>query len=259
MDNEKEILKLVPKVYDDALKSTVQETGKTIALIPKAINVALSPLRKWIAEKEYIIAETEKLLAKKLQNIDQDKIVTPEAYVAIPAIQAISYSMNSVELRNLYANLLANSMNKDTKDNVHPSFVEIIKQMSPLDAKVFKLICESEINPLIDLSISYKDGGNNYYKYNISRITLYSYEDICISIDNLTRLGLIEIPLGRSYTNKETYKFVRDTSSYKRIKKELENINKGKIDEIEEDEKYIKKTSLAKIFYEMCIKDLDNN
>ena len=49
-----------------------------------------------------------------------EKIVEPEPYVAVPAIQAISYAMNSDELRNLYANLLAKSMIKDTKDTVHP-------------------------------------------------------------------------------------------------------------------------------------------
>lgn len=69
------------------------------------------------------MAETEKLLEQKLKNIDEEKIVSPESYVAVPAIQAISYSMNSDELRNLYANLLAKAMVTPTKDAVHPSFV----------------------------------------------------------------------------------------------------------------------------------------
>ena len=111
-------IKTVPDLYDDALKPATQESGKTLALIPRAINAALVPLRQWIAEREYKLAETEKLLAKKLEHVGEEKIVTPEAYVAVPAIQAISYSMNSEELRNLYANLLAKAMNSDTKDQV---------------------------------------------------------------------------------------------------------------------------------------------
>lgn len=54
--------------------------------------------------------------------------MTPEAYVAVPALQAISYSMNSEELRNMYANLLAKAIDIDEKDKVHPAFVELIKQ-----------------------------------------------------------------------------------------------------------------------------------
>lgn len=131
-------IETVPDIYDDALKPTTQESGKILALIPRTINAALVPLRQWIANKEYNLAETEKLLAKKLEHVGEDKIVTPDPYVAVPAIQAISYSMNSEELRNLYANLLAKSMNSDTKDMVHPSFVEIIKQLSPIDSLVLK-------------------------------------------------------------------------------------------------------------------------
>lgn len=145
----------IPEVYDDALKPAAQESGKTIALIPRTINAALVPLRKWIAEQEYSLAETEKILAKKLEHVGEEKIVTPNAYVAVPAIQAISYSMDSEELRNLYANLLAKAMNIDTKECVHPAFVELIKQMSPIDAIMIKGIYEKTVTPLIDLCIEY--------------------------------------------------------------------------------------------------------
>ena len=50
----------IPTIYEDALKPATQETGKTVALIPRAINAALVPLRKWIAEREYSLAETER-------------------------------------------------------------------------------------------------------------------------------------------------------------------------------------------------------
>ena len=94
--------------------------------------------------REYNVAETEKLLSQKLKNVDPNKIVQPEPYVAVPALQAISYSMNNDELRNLYANLLSKSMNIDTKDSVHPSFVEIIKQLSPFDAILLKKIADTK-------------------------------------------------------------------------------------------------------------------
>ena len=57
-----DVVKDVPQVYDDGLKPAVTEGGKTLALIPQAINAALAPLRIWIAKKEYNVAETEKLL-----------------------------------------------------------------------------------------------------------------------------------------------------------------------------------------------------
>ena len=148
MDDVKEI---IPELYKDGAKPTIIETGKTLSIIPQTINAALVPLRKWIIGREYSFKETEALLAKKLEKVKLENIVEPEAYIAVPAIQSISYCMNNEELRNLYANLLANSMNKDIKDNVHPSFVNIINQMSPMDAIIFKIICESGVRPLITL------------------------------------------------------------------------------------------------------------
>ena len=247
-----EAIHTVPELYQDAFQPAIQETGKLLARIPRAINAAFSGLDKWILNKEYSIDETKKLLAQKLENVDPDKIVEPEAYVAIPAIQAISYSMNSEELRELYANLLAKAMNSDTKDLVHPSFVEIIKQMSPNDASIFKIFFESEYTPLVDLSILSCDGGHVHYEYNISAITSHNYDIVLMSIDNLLRLGLIEIPLGMHYTDDQIYSLVRNTDHYNKTKEKLLSLNIG---EFFEGKKYLKCTGLSALFYNICVKD----
>ena len=117
---------------------TVEEVDKTSALVVRAIHVALSPLEKWVLQKEYNLAETKRLLEEKLRNTPAENIITPPSYVAVPAMQSIAYCMDNIQLRDMYAELLAHAMNSETVDNVHPTFVEIIKQMSPFDAVVFK-------------------------------------------------------------------------------------------------------------------------
>ena len=238
-------------MYDDGLKETVQESGKTLSLLPKTINAALVPLRKWIAEREYSLAETEKLLEIKLKNVEQEKIVTPEAYVAVPALQAISYSMDSEELRNMYANLLAKAMNADVKDKVHPALVELIKQMTPREAVILDGIFNSPLTPLIDLSVRIEKG-NNYHIYNISWVTCFSYDEVAVALDNLERMGLIEIPFGESYIDDKVYDPIRKNSIYKEQREKLESMNIGAI---EETKKHIKKTALANSFYEVCLKE----
>lgn len=255
-------LKAAPTLYEDGLKSATQESGKTIALIPRAINAALVPLRQWIAEREYKLAETEKLLAQKLEHVGEDKIVTPEAYVAIPAIQAISYSMDSKELRNLYANLLAKAMNSDTKDLVHPSFVEIIKQMSPIDALVLKEIAQSVCFPLVNLSVSqYKSpnssaiekmqGAIHKYSYpNVTYISFANYESVLVSLDNLLRLKLIEERF--SFINENIPQKIQETSSYINYKKELKNLISGDNWEYEEHVHSLALSFLGRNFCEIC-------
>lgn len=207
-------LKTAPTLYEDALQPTVQEVGKFAARIPRAINAAFSGLDKWILNKEYAIDETKKLLEKKLENVDPDKIVEPEAYVAVPAIQAISYSMNSEELRNLYANLLAKAMNSDTKDQVHPSFVEIIKQMSPTDAIIFKSIMKRKANPLIDLIIESPEKSSFIIATNVSEFNDLYTDKACMSIDNLNKFGLISILSDRYYSDANFYNKILHSKYY---------------------------------------------
>lgn len=243
-------IKTVPELYHDGFQPAVQEGGKLLARIPRAINAAFSGLDKWILGKEYNIEETKKLLAEKLATVEPEKIVEPEAYVAIPALQAISYSMNSEELRNLYANLLAKSMNSDTKDSVHPAYVDIIKQMSPNDANIFKIIYETELTPLINLSVALNTGGYNYHTNHISWITSYSYDSTCLVLDNLVRLGLIQIPADLHYSADSAYDLIRHTTFYQASKQRLESLQLGSVNE---DKKVIQCTALAKSFYSICI------
>lgn len=270
------VIETVPNLYDDALKPTAQESGKTLALIPRAINAALVPLRQWIAEREYNLAETEKLLAKKLEHVGEDKIVTPEAYVAVPAIQAISYSMNKKELRNLYANLLAKAMNSDTKDLVHPAFIEIIKQLSPTDALILN---EIKINdPLLLATLKLETYKSNDFKElscsvtykDITAITYADYYSVLVSLDNLFRLRLIkeEPPFDEnvslSNSDHEGFFFTymggipqsfKRSPVYSRKKKELQR------ELINPNCKYVEKyhydylTSFGKSFREICIDD----
>ncbi|MDD7390033.1 MAG: DUF4393 domain-containing protein [Lachnospiraceae bacterium] len=253
-----EAVEAVPELYDDVLKPTAQESGKLLALIPRTVNAALVPLRKWIANREYNLDETEKLLAEQLKNVSADKIVTPEAYVAVPAIQAISYSMDSKELRELYANLLAKSMNSDTKDSVHPSFVEIIKQLSPTDALVFSLIKKSALRPLIDIFIkspSSEGSGERIFSKNISWISDFSYEQLAVSFSNLERLNLIKI-VDRIYVHKENYQLVTNTPQYMATKSTVQKMLAAPEfagHTLSEKNKIIEITDLGELFYKICV------
>lgn len=116
---------LIQDVYSDVLQPAAKQTGKLLEKLPRAINAALSELDIWISKRENNIDKTKKLLEHELENQNPEKIVSPDPYVAVPAIQAISYSIDSDELRSMYAKLLSKSMHVDYQQQVHPSFVDI--------------------------------------------------------------------------------------------------------------------------------------
>ena len=256
----------VPELYDDGLKSATQETGKTLALIPRTINAALTPLRQWIAQKEYNVAKTEKLLAQKLESITPENIVTPETYVAVPAFQAIAYCMSNKELYDLFANLLAKSMVSGWKEKVHPSFVEIIKQLSPNDALVLKEIFNS--SPIIEAATiaivlkrkgAYMVGSPQPVKYSDELVynihcSFISEDQVSISINNLQRLGLVDLHSDCSPSD-VNFEFVKHTSLYLEFQKLFDEL-KGTDEDperIQINRKYIYLNSLGKLFCEICI------
>lgn len=248
-------IKIVPELYDDALKPAAQTSGKILNLIPQTIYTVLLPIRKWVAVRENNMEIMEKLLAQKLEHTDPQNIVTPEAYVAVPAIQALSYSMDSDELRNLYANLLAKSMMVQTKDKVHPAFVDIIKQLSPLDAKVFKIIMEREINPIIDLIYVNKNNGqNNVIETNVTDIDIAPTELIQVSIDNLIKQNLISIPIDKRYADDNHYNKITSSQHYIFVKKQFPPANDGRV--FSYNKHVIEATNLGRSFYGICVRGI---
>lgn len=215
VESAKEVAK---EVYGDALKPAVKSVGNIIALPFQAIDAALSKPKLWVAEKQYNYERTRELLAEKLKNVPEEDIVPPENYVAIPALQQISYCFDSDELRDMYANLLASSMKKDKKWSVHPAFVDIIKQLTPDEAKLLKaFVAKTSVNyPIIDIHMhmSKKTDGyivllSNYT--NIAESVCDCPENISAYLDNLSRLEIISIDKISSLTDKSEYKRLENT------------------------------------------------
>ena len=192
----KEAIKEISKdVYEDIISPVAKPTGAVLGLIPRAIKAALSPLEKWILQKEYNISEIQRLLEEKLKNVSPELIGTPEPYIAVPAIQYISYCMDNDELRNMYANLLASSMQKDIKDDVHPAYLEIIKQLCPDEAKILRYLLVHNTIPIIGIKYTFQSGEGGLQLLGFCTVAEMAKCDFPHNgdqyFDNLIRLGLV--------------------------------------------------------------------
>ena len=101
--------------YNDLIHPAASAVGQTLSLPFRAVNVLLAPLTKWVLQGEEKLNAVSQLVAEKVADVPREKLVPPEPYVAVPAMQAISYSLDNSELRDLYANLLAKAINTDTR------------------------------------------------------------------------------------------------------------------------------------------------
>ncbi len=208
------VAKEVP-IYQDALQPAAQEIGKALGTVAKLVNVALAPVSGLVWGYEQIREFTATKVAEKLKDVPREKIVTPSPHVAGPAIEALRYTGHEESLSEMYASLLATAMNKDTIQKAHPAFVDIIKQMTPDEAKIVRGFAASEsINPLISVQASIPNktlmDGHTTELRNFSQIGHRAGCEfmhlVPAYLDNLVRLGLCEIPEGTSYTNDEWYR-----------------------------------------------------
>ena len=251
----KEIAK---ETYNDAAKPIIKPTGQIAGLVPRAIKAALLPVEKWILGKEYNLEKTKKLLELKLEKINPELIESPEPYIAVPAIQYISYCMDSEELRDMYANLLANSMNKVVKNEVHPGFIEIIKQLSPDEAKILKKISIHKTIPVINVRYNNEKGEGvmvlNYFSDVGEKANCENPMEIASYFENMEKLGLIKVsePYS-SIVNKAIYEPLKN---HKRIK-ELAQIPSGfgDLNKVEIIEGYFTITNFGEKFCKICIRD----
>lgn len=225
-------------VYNDAGKPIAKPIGGLLGLIPRAIRAAFAPIEKWILHREYSVLETQKLLEKKLEGTSPELIESPAPHIAVPTIQYISYCMDNEELREMYANLLANSMNKVVKNGVHPGFVEIIKQLSPDEAKVLRHLYKNSLVPTIGIRVHKKPTGTVVVQHLFTNImelcqceNINCYEQV---IDNLMRLGLVNVTSDECLTNKTLYEPLKNHPYILDQKEKLETLeNVTKVDFIE--------------------------
>lgn len=211
---------VLEKTYDDIVHPSAKSVGNTLSLLPRTIGVLLGKWEKWVINGEESIKLTALAVQEKVSQIPEEKLTEPEPYVAIPAIQQLSYCYDSEELREMYANLLVSSMNTDTKYQVHPSFVDIIKQLTPDEAKLLKKLSKKNVFPLIDVRMNFPTGG---YKETVHNFTDVS-EDVCdcpsnifAYLDNFERLKLIDIKNDQHLANDDFYKPLENHPEIKEI------------------------------------------
>lgn len=122
--------------------------------------------------------------------------------------------MDNSELRDMYANLLANSMNSVVKDGVHPSFVEIIRQLSPDEAKILKYLYVGNLMPTLGIRVVFKSGSHTKILNAFSNVPeLSGCENTLNSeryINNFVRLGLINHIDDEWYTDDSIYEPLKE-------------------------------------------------
>lgn len=130
---------------------------------------------------EINLKKFEKELTEKILEIPKENIQEPKESIIGPALEASKYYFDEKEIRDMFANLIASSMDSAYNGLSQHSFVEIIKQLSPYDAVLFNAL--KDITPLEILKNDFSFSSPDFPDYELNTI----------SLNNLKRLGLVDI------------------------------------------------------------------
>lgn len=223
------LAKSVP-LYPDAIQPLAREIGKAAKTLGEAVNLALEPLRALIWSYETIKERFLPIVAHKLEGVPKERIVVPDLTVAGPAFEALRFTAHSEFLRELYANLLASAMDRETAHKAHPCFVDIIRQMSPDEARIVRLLAGRHVSPLLSVIAQNKDPKKGY-TLQLEYFSLLAEEAHCAYpellptyLSDLCRLGLAQIPETIFSTEEGIYEALENHAAVKQAIARIEGM-----------------------------------
>lgn len=167
----------------------------------------------------YLVNEKSKLsiqknlesYRKKLENIPEDKIISVAPEIGVPIAEKLSY-VSDESISNLYVNLLAKASSAEHVHNAHPSFVNVINNLSPDEAKILEKFRKDPFVPgvrpkwirnsghhRVAIDCVLEDEMTNGVDY-VQNLTAY--------LSNLVGLGLIEISIGSFEHKADNYRIL---------------------------------------------------
>lgn len=237
------------EVYNDVLHPALSTVGTTLEGV---VRVALAPVTAMVWGYKKIAAFLDKAIPAYFEKrrIAKEKIKSPDPAVAVPILCAMTYTSHREEIRDMFVNLLGASMNADSTDS-HPSFVEIIKQITPDECRMLKYLHSDSRMPIVKYRYKVDENGGE------ADLTPY-FSDICQRadcelpqkfpeyLDNLHRLGLVEIFYDRFLTDEKYYDELRANPDLPKVKVS------GQIEVIEKKSFY-ELTAFGQKFCSVCM------
>jgi hypothetical protein len=264
-DAVKGIVEAVP-IYQDAVQPAVKEIGTALQTVAKSIHIVLAPISGLVWGYERITAYLDTTLSERLKRVPPERLITPSPVVAVPVLQALLYTAQEEDLRELFANLLATSMDKETARKAHPAFVELIRQLTPDEARLLRYLATRDgfkndvVYPMGFPIVSVfmhqsSDGARQPYTTTFGDLPTEAgciHTDLFESyLDNLCRLGLLEVR-DRTYLSE-----TNEDELYKPLREKVGDLNsvfrtrgEGHADYMEEFAIF---TSLGCLFRDACI------
>jgi hypothetical protein len=206
------ILEKTP-IYQDLLQPGVRQIGEGLEAM---LRLMVTPFLLLNYVSNANLQEFKDGFDRKSASIPEERVIPPNLTVVGPILQSLGYTVHEAPLREMFTSLLVTAMDSQTAQLAHPAYAEIIKQLSPDEARILAYSHKIGMSHAIAHVKRYTRGKSispsfTYVTRNLSNIAIdagcTNPELSGTYISNLERLGLYELA-NFIYEDKSWYEWI---------------------------------------------------
>ncbi|MBT2531631.1 DUF4393 domain-containing protein [Arthrobacter sp. ISL-48] len=211
----------------ETFKQAANTRAKRIAVKEALFLQLFRPIRGLIGlSAEYFENNFDEDMRERIAAIPEKHRVAPKPIIAAPAMQGLAFSLDEPDLKKLYLDLLASASDDRQINRVHPSFVEIIRQLTGKEVELLEYPLGTGTSvPVarIRRKLTSPASGWSILRTHLLPLTdsetgLDAENELDATyVDNWIRLGLIEVTYGTFLTREGAYDWVENRPEFKQL------------------------------------------
>lgn len=141
-----EAIKVVGKEgYKDLLKPSVSQVGNVLLQIVKTASILTLPFVAGSEAYEILCSRLTQYIRKAASKVPTEKLVTPANSQLLQILDQLKFQDESDVISQMYTELLARSMDKDRRGEVHPAFIHLISQLCSDEVLLFEQLSKADV------------------------------------------------------------------------------------------------------------------
>lgn len=247
------------KIIDAVVNSTEQTRNALDTNTSKGVNKFFQLLAAtkagiaidtYIAERPYKLEQAKQKMLEKYNKIPKENLAEPTPSLCLNVAREFDYYLDEDHIKEMFTNILVSDMDNRKNTKVHPSFINIVKELSKYDAKILELLKNEYdienfiIRPKYVLEKGFILVNNDIFLIN--KKDIHTISDIVIN--TLCRLNLIEIDFLNFKTDEAKYE-----DAFNELKKHIPPIDLPNFKKIDYDKGILKITKLGQDFIDICL------
>ena len=242
---------LLREIYGDAAKPGAKQAGKALETVLGFGNTLLLPLTFANDRAKVFRKNMEKYRARMQDTPIEDTCeVAPE--IGVPIAEKLAYVTNE-ELSEMYVELLAKASQVQHANVAHPSFVNIINNLSPDEALLLRSHKDAKGIPFVEARFA-KTTDKTFFVLDPLAVMIAHYGDLTYPknipayFSNLEGLGLIVIRTDRTIALENIYEPIETDV----LERHSEDIRRSGDRKVEFQRGAIEFTQFGLLFLQAC-------